>query len=80
MHYEGEVLVLTVERCPAIAHLKRREQLFTDRYCETTVVVNEAVCQQAGYRCSDRTSTWRMDGAVMSLVTLIDTRRAPCCW
>ena len=52
VHYEGDVLVLTVERCPAIAHLKQRDQLFTVRYCETTAVVNEAICQAAGFRFS----------------------------
>ncbi len=47
--YEGEVLVLTVQECPAIAHLKKINQLFTERYCETTVVVNEVICSEAGY-------------------------------
>ena len=52
LHYEDEMLVLTIERCPAIAHLKQRDQLFTERYCETTVVVNETICQTAGFGCS----------------------------
>ena len=50
--YEEETLVLTVDECPAIAHLKKTSQWFTERYCETTVVVNETVCGEAGYRCS----------------------------
>jgi hypothetical protein len=49
---QGEVLVLTVHECPAIAHLKKINQLFTPRYCETTVVVNETICSEAGYACS----------------------------
>ena len=52
LEYEDGALVLTVQECPAIAHLKSRGQLFTDRYCETTVVVNETVCRRAGYDCS----------------------------
>jgi hypothetical protein len=52
MEYEGDTLVLTVEECPAIAHLKKTGQLFTTRYCETTVVVNETICEQAGYSSS----------------------------
>ncbi len=52
LSYEGGTLVLTVYECPAIAHLKRVNQLFTERYCETTVVVNETICRRAGYRCS----------------------------
>ncbi len=52
LDYEGDTLVLTVDDCPAIAHLKSTGQLFTTRYCETTVVVNETICEQAGYRAS----------------------------
>jgi hypothetical protein len=52
LEYEGDVLVLKVKECPAITHLRSRGQLYTDRYCETTVVVNEAVCRGAGYACS----------------------------
>ena len=52
LRQEGPVLVLTVERCPAIGHLKKIGQLCTERYCQTTVVVNDTVCREAGYRCS----------------------------
>ncbi len=52
LEYEGETLLLTVNDCPAITHLKSRGQLFTTRYCETTVVVNETICGQAGYFAS----------------------------
>ncbi|MFB3903700.1 MAG: hypothetical protein ACE15E_09625 [Acidobacteriota bacterium] len=52
MEYEGDVLVLTVEECPAIAHLKKSGQLYTTRYCETTVAVNDTICEQAGYFAS----------------------------
>ena len=52
LEYDGDILVLTVEECPAIAHLKKNNQLFTDKYCETTVVVNRTICGQAGYDCS----------------------------
>lgn len=50
--YEGETLVLTVAKCPAILHLISTNQFFTEQYCETTVVVNETICKEAGYRCS----------------------------
>ena len=50
--YEDETLVLTVEQCPAITHLKKIKQLFTDRYCQTTVSVNKAICAEASYCCS----------------------------
>jgi len=51
VHYESQTLVLTVDECPAITHLEKTNQLVTDRYCETTVVVNETICREAGYRC-----------------------------
>jgi len=50
--YEEDVLVLTVQACPAISHLRSIGQLFTDRYCETSVVVNETICKEAGFKCS----------------------------
>ena len=52
LSYEGDTLVLTVEECPAVSHLRTRGQLSTERFCETTVVVNDAICGSAGYACS----------------------------
>ena len=52
LDYQDGKLILEVQECPAVAHLLKKGQLFTDRFCETTVVVNETICQQAGYRCS----------------------------
>ncbi len=50
--YEGSTLVLRVSKCPAIMHLKSINALFTDSFCESTVVVNETICKNAGYQCS----------------------------
>jgi len=50
--YEGDVLVLAVDECPAVAHLKKINKLYTPRFCRTTVVVNETICRRAGYECS----------------------------
>ncbi|MBN1352755.1 hypothetical protein JXJ21_25425 [candidate division KSB1 bacterium] len=50
--YEDGQLVFRIEKCPAIAHLKQSNQLFTERFCESTVIVNAAICQLAGIRCS----------------------------
>ena len=50
--YEGDALVLTVDECPAVAHLHKIECFYTERFCESTVLVNETVCRRAGYRCS----------------------------
>ncbi len=50
--YEGNVLVLRVDKCPAVAHLKRIGKFYTDRFCEITVLVNETICNEAGFACS----------------------------
>jgi hypothetical protein len=50
--YQNEKLTIEVSKCPAILHLKSIGQLHTDRYCETTVNVNSAICHEAGYECS----------------------------
>jgi hypothetical protein len=50
--YENDTLVLRVTKCPAIEHLKKRDLFFTDRFCLTTVVVNNTICRDAGYNCS----------------------------
>ena len=49
---DESTLVLTVNRCPAVCHIKENGQLYTEKFCETTVVVNETICADAGYRCS----------------------------
>ena len=49
---EKNQLTIEVSKCPAISHLKSNGQLFTDRYCETTVNVNHSICEAAGYECS----------------------------
>ncbi len=50
--YEDGTLVLKVCQCPAVAHLKKIDKWFTDRYCLSTVVVNETICREAGFTCS----------------------------
>lgn len=50
--YTKEKLILEVEECPAIAHLKKQNLFFTERHCQSTVIVNEAICRQAGFKCS----------------------------
>ena len=52
MSYQDDVLVLEVQQCPAIAHLKQTNQLFTERFCESTKVVNETICRNAGFHSS----------------------------
>lgn len=52
VRYDNETLVLEIHECPAIAHLKKTGQLCTERYCESTVVVMDGICRQAGYRSS----------------------------
>jgi len=49
---ENDQLAIEVSKCPAIMQLRSTGQLFTNRYCETTVHVNKAICEAAGYECS----------------------------
>ncbi len=50
--YEGQTLVLKVGKCPAVSHLKERGLFYTESFCLTTKVVNETICNDAGYCCS----------------------------
>ena len=52
MAIEKGALVLQVKECPAIRHLTRTGQLYTKRFCESTVLVNDTICQSAGYKSS----------------------------
>ncbi|MFI4910283.1 MAG: hypothetical protein ACIAQZ_01305 [Sedimentisphaeraceae bacterium JB056] len=50
--YEDQTLVLTIDACSAVSHLKKNGLFCTDSFCLTTKVVNETVCKDAGYCCS----------------------------
>ncbi len=50
--YEGGTLVLTVKQCPAIHHMRRQGYAIAPHFCDHTGIVNEAVCQAAGYASS----------------------------
>ena len=49
---EGDVLVLDVHECPAIAHMKRQGYTIDPNFCEHTRILNEAICTRAGYHSS----------------------------
>jgi hypothetical protein len=49
---EGDVLVLDVHECPAIAHMKKHGYDIDPNFCEHTRILNEAVCRRAGYHSS----------------------------
>lgn len=47
---DGDTLVLTVHRCPAVSHMQEENHYaVADHFCEHTRIVNEAVCRAAGY-------------------------------
>jgi len=52
IEYDQDILKITVHSCPAISHLKKNKLFFTDRFCESTVIVNQAICNNAGYSSS----------------------------
>jgi hypothetical protein len=45
-------LVLEVRKCPAIHHMKERGYPIAEHFCESTHIVNDEICRQAGYRAS----------------------------
>lgn len=49
---EAGVLVFDVKECPAIAHMKARGYPIAPQFCEHTRILNEAICERAGYACS----------------------------
>ena len=49
---EGDVLVLDVHECPAIAHMKKHGYTIDPNFCEHTRILNEAICTRAGYQSS----------------------------
>ena len=52
MQMDGDTLVLTVRRCPAVTHIEEHKYWFSDHFCEHTRIVNEAICNAAGYESS----------------------------
>lgn len=48
----GQVLVLRVNRCPALAHMAKRGYTIFHDFCRHTRIVNEEICRPAGYGCS----------------------------
>jgi len=49
MDLDGDTLLLTVWRCPAVSHLREHGYTVAAHFCEHTRIVNEAVCRAAGY-------------------------------
>ena len=76
-------LIINVINCPAISHLKSKGLLYTDRYCQSTVNINESICNAAGYECScDYVAGqgrcvqkfWKMPGEILLLKKILS------CW
>lgn len=51
LYSNDKSLVLKVLKCPAVNHLKKNKMFYTNRFCETTAVVNQTICDAAGYEC-----------------------------
>ena len=52
LDYEGETLILTVHRCPAVAFLQQHNDPPDHRFCLSTTIVIRSICAAAGYTCS----------------------------
>ncbi len=50
--FEDDVLVLQVRKCPALHHIRERGYEEYERFCETTRIINEEICRQAGYKAT----------------------------
>jgi len=49
---DGDALVLDVHRCPAISHMQTHDYRISEHFCEHTRIVNEAICDRAGYQAT----------------------------
>lgn len=49
LRYEDGMLILIVQECPAVHHIRQRGYALYDGFCETTRVINDEICNQAGY-------------------------------
>lgn len=52
LQYKGSNLLLTVKKCPALHHMRARGYEVFERFCESTRIVNEEICRQAGYKAT----------------------------
>lgn len=50
--YRDNKLILKVKKCPAVSHILKMRYKLSDSFCESTRIVNETICEEAGYRCS----------------------------
>ncbi|HHV62659.1 MAG TPA: hypothetical protein GXX51_08485 [Firmicutes bacterium] len=48
----GDELILKINRCPALSHMREAGYPIHYRYCEHTRVVNETICKEAGYEAT----------------------------
>lgn len=47
-----DALVLEVKKCPAIRHMRAHGYSVSENFCESTRIVNDEICRQAGYAAS----------------------------
>jgi len=52
LRYEGEQLVLQVHTCPALEYMRDNSEHIYPKFCEHTRIVNQGICQPAGYECA----------------------------
>jgi hypothetical protein len=52
LRLSDDLLVLEVRTCPAIHHMKERGYKIAEHFCESTRIVNDEICRQAGYSAS----------------------------
>ncbi len=57
LSYRNNQLILKVKECPAVSHILKTGYKLSDSFCESTRIVNETICEEAGYKCSLKLST-----------------------
>ena len=52
LSYKNNKLILKVKECPAISHILETGYKLSDSFCESTRIVNETICKEAGCKSS----------------------------
>jgi len=50
--YKDRQLILKVKECPAVSHILKTGYKLSDSFCDSTRIVNETICEEAGYKSS----------------------------
>ena len=52
LRHKNNQLILKVKECPAVSHILKTVYKLSETFCESTRIVNETICKEAGYKSS----------------------------